>query len=169
MKKILFLFLVTIPFMGYGQSEKMNVGLGVGLDYGGLGGKFTFLPGEKVGLFAGLGYNLDGAGYNLGALYKFSTDKRVRPYATAMYGYNGVISVEDSDGNTEAETYYGFSLGAGIELKSRKNEKNFWNFELLIPFRSSEFHDDLDTLKDIGYDVTDPWPINFSIGYHFGF
>jgi hypothetical protein len=162
MKKVVFIILLLLPVAGICQNN-VNVGIGGGLDYGGFGGKFTFLPSEKVGLFAGLGYNLVGAGFNAGALYKFSTEKKVRPYATAMYGYNGVIKIEE--GPASDETYYGVSFGIGIELKARKNENNFWNFELLVPIRPSEFSDDIDRLKDSGYSVS----VSFSIGYHFGF
>jgi hypothetical protein len=169
MKKLMIIVLLSIPLVAFSQSGNMNVGIGAGIDYGGFGGRFTFLPSEKFGLFAGLGYNLDGAGFNGGAQYKFSTEKRVRPYAIAMYGYNGVIRAENADGTTDSKSYYGPSFGIGIELKSRKNESNFWNFELLVPIRSGEFSDDIDTLKDSGYDVTEPLPIGFSIGYHFGF
>ncbi len=86
--------------VAFSQSGKMNVGLGMGIDYGGFGGRFTFLPTEKFGLFAAVGYNLDGAGFNGGALYKFNTEKKVRPYVIAMYGYNGVIRAENADGRS---------------------------------------------------------------------
>jgi hypothetical protein len=167
MKKLFLLAWVIFPMVVFSQG-KMNVGLGAGIDYGGFGGRFTVLPYEKLGMFAGVGYNLDGLGFNAGAQYKFSVDKRVRPYVIAMYGYNGVIVTEETYNGDDSETYYGPSFGFGIELKGRRNENNFWNFELLLPIRPSEFQDDIDALKAAGYTVTDPWPVAFSIGYHFG-
>ena len=54
-------------------------------------------------------------------------------------------------------------------IKNKKKENTFWNFELLLPIRNSEFQDDIDALKAIGADVTEPLPVAFSIGYHWKF
>jgi len=151
------------------QSGKMNVGLGAGIDYGGFGGRFTYLPAEKFGLFGALGYNMESVGFNGGILYKFIPEKKVTPTISAMYGYNGVIIVK---GASEYNgTYYGPSLSAGVEWKVGNNPKNYWNLELIIPFRSQEFTDDWDAIKDNpDFDVqNDILPVAFSIGYHFGF
>lgn len=170
-KLILILFVCAIGFTLRAQevtaeNPDKNIGLGVGIDYGGFGGRFTYMPVQKFGLFAAVGYNLVGVGFNGGVTYKFSPAKKVTPTLGAMYGYNGVIKVEDGD--EDSETYYGASFSFGVEVKTRGNSGNFWNFEILLPLRSSEFSDDIDRLKDIGYDVTDPLPIAFSVGYHFG-
>jgi hypothetical protein len=164
-KKIaLVLFLIACSTGVFAQSK--NFGLGMGIDYGGFGGKFALMPTEKFGVFAGMGYNLAGLGFNGGATFKFSPSKRVGPYLSAMYGYNGVVVVDN--GPAESKTYYGPSFSFGIELKTRRNESNFWNFELVLPVRSSEFNDYIDELKNSGYKITEPLPIAFSIGYHFG-
>jgi hypothetical protein len=158
---VLFSAVVTV-----GQDSKLNVGIGAGLDYGGFGTRIGFMPSERIGLFAGLGYNLDGLGYNVGAQFHFPSEKKVSWYLTGMYGYNAVLVVT---GDIKKEkTYYGPSAGVGVQLKTR-NENRFWNFELLVPFRSSEFQDDIDALDDIGADVTEPLPIAFSVGYHWKF
>ena len=150
------------------QGSTMNIGLGIGIDYGGFGGRFTYLPVERVGLFAGLGYNLIGAGYNIGAMYRFMPSKRVCPTFGAMFGYNGVIKVENASEYDQA--YYGVSISGGVEFRLRNN-KNYINLELIIPFRSQEFQDDVDALKDnpsIEF-KNEPIPVAFSVGYHFGF
>ena len=147
------------------ETPKQNVGLGIGIDYGGFGGRFTYMAVEKFGIFAAVGYNLVGVGFNGGINYKFNPGKRVTPTLGAMYGCNGVIKVVD--GNEESKTYYGPSFSFGVELKTRR-VGNFWNFELLLPLRPSEFQDDIDNLKNNDYEITEPLPIAFSVGYHFG-
>ena len=149
------------------KNTPFNLGLGVGLDYGGIvGAKATYIIANRIGVFAGLGYNLNGAGYNLGTSVRFAPDKKVTPYITLMYGYNAVINVT---GDFEFQkTYYGATTGFGIELKSRSNA-NFWNFELLLPFRDPAYQEELDALKDSGVTFAfEPLPITFSVGYHFG-
>ena len=76
---------------------------------------------------------------------------------TALYPYNKI--------------YYGPSVGVGCISKSRKDNKNYWHFELLVPFRSSQFTSDLAALKNNPaiQGVTDPLPVAISIGYHFVF
>lgn len=171
MKRVLALILFATAFVAavaQDDTSKGNFGIGLGLDYGGIGGKVTVLPSQKVGLFAGLGYNIVGVGFNVGGLVRFSPDKKVCPYITAMYGYNAVIKIT---GDIEKEeTYYGPSAGFGLEFHGRNNPSNFWNVELLIPFRSSDYHNDLDDLQANPYiEMNDPWPIAICVGYHFGF
>lgn len=148
--------------------QKGSFGIGLGMDYGGIGGKITVLPSKNFGLFAGLGYNLVGAGINAGVIARLSPDKRVCPYLTAMYGYNAVIKVT---GDIEiSEIYYGPSLGFGLEFHARRKPLNFFNLELLVPFRNSQFNDDMDVIESNPYiDVNDLWPVTFSFGYHWGF
>ncbi|MBL7857853.1 MAG: hypothetical protein JNM57_09200 [Cyclobacteriaceae bacterium] len=166
------LIVMQLPVMAQDQDpsaewSKVNIGLGIGIDYGGFGGRFTVLPAERFGLFLGLGYNLVGAGYNVGATYRFLPAKRVCPTINAMYGYNGVIKVQNASQFDKA--YYGASIGGGVEFRTR-NPKNYFNLELIIPFRPQAFYDDVDDLKNnsaIEFQ-TEPIPIAFSIGYHFG-
>lgn len=76
------------------QPAKANLGIGLGLDYGGLiGARFTYMAIPKFGLFGSVGYVLVGPGFNFGATYKFMSDKRVIPTLGAMYGYNAAIKV----------------------------------------------------------------------------
>jgi hypothetical protein len=149
------------------ESSQINAGFGFGIDYGGFGARLTFLPIERLGIFGGVGYNLVGAGYNVGAQLRFPSEKRVDWYIPAMYGYNAVLKIT---GDMEYEkTYYGFSTGAGIELKSASG-KSFWNFELLVPFRDPQYQDDIDKWEAMGADFNSkPLPVSFSIGYHIRF
>jgi hypothetical protein len=145
-----------------------NFGIGLGLDYGGIGAKASFLTSPKFALFAGLGYNFDGLGFNGGGILRLSPDKRVCPTLTAMYGYNAVIKIT---GDLEfSESYYGPSFGFGLEFHGRNNPSNFFNLELLVPVRNRDFKDDLDAFQNNPFiDINDPFPINISLGYHFGF
>jgi hypothetical protein len=144
----------------------LNVGLGLGMDYGGLGVKFSAFPVKYFGLFGGAGYNLVKAGLNGGAILRVLPAKKVCPYVTGMYGYNGVILVQNADQYNKV--YYGPTFGGGIELHFRSNQ-NFMNFGLLVPLRSQKFYDDWDVVKSLPgiTNVSDPLPFGISIGYHF--
>lgn len=146
-----------------------SVGIGIGFDYGGLGLKFSGAVSEPVALFAGLGYNFNGAGFNGGATFRLSPRKRIIPTLTAMYGYNAVIVVEDGYGNEDySETFYGPTFGIGVEFHGKYRTKNFFNLELLIPIRSQKYHDKMDDLDTFGVDINDLPPVGVALGYHFG-
>jgi len=148
------------------QESVMNVGLGIGMDYGGIGGRITFLPVKRLAVFAGVGYALVNFGYNLGAQLRIIPDKNFCPTFGVMYGYNGIIKVQNA--STYDKIYYGTSLSGGIEMHFG-GKQNFMNVELIVPFRSQAFYDDWDKLKqNSSVSIqSDPLPIAFSIGYHF--
>lgn len=147
-----------------------NIGFGLGLDYGGVGVRATVLSFSRVDVFGGLGYNLAGLGWNTGLAYRFDNgENKVVPFANAMYGYNAVIFVENIGyGNAFKEIYLGPTVGGGIELHM-SNRKNYFNFELLIPFRDDQYQKDLDDLKSLGVTFeAEPLPIGISVGFHIG-
>lgn len=152
------------------KTPNMNIGLGLGLDYGGIGGRFTVLTSQKFGLFAGLGYNFHGAGFNGGGIVRLAPDKRVCPTLHAMYGYNAVILIKGNGYSEDfKKTYYGPSVGFGLEFHSKYERANYFNLQLLVPIRSGEYHDDMDALKSSdNIEINEPWPVTISIGYHFG-
>jgi hypothetical protein len=142
----------------------VSLGLGLGIDYGGIGGKFTFAPAKHFVLFAAVGYNFNNAGFNGGMIFRMAPEKKVSPFATVMYGYNAVIVVQGVE--QANKTYYGPTFGFGIELKAKSN--NFWNFGVNIPVRSGEYKDDFDALdRNPDIDMTAPFPVAISVGYHF--
>jgi hypothetical protein len=97
---------------------------------------------------------------------RLAPEKPFCPYLLGMYGYNGVIVIKNDEQNTKS--YYGPSIGAGFEVRSR-SKKNYFNFELLVPFRPGSFNDDRDRLEKMGVEFSNqPSPISFSLGYHFG-
>ena len=145
----------------------MNIGLGIGLDYGGIGSRLTFLPSERLAIFAAIGYNIVGLGFNGGAYYRISPQKRVRPFVGAMYGYNGSIK---ATGNISfKKSYYGPSFAIGTELWSWIRA-GYFNLELILPIRSAAYHSDYDNFINQGVEFKVPSiPIAFSLGYHFAF
>lgn len=166
-----FCFLINADCQEQSLTEKppanMNIGLGFGLDYGGFGGRFTFLPTDRIALFGAVGWNVIGLGFNGGVNFRISPQKKICPFIGAMYGYNGAIKVTGSMDFKEA--YYGPSFAFGTEIWSFLKNKYF-NIELILPLRPSEFKTDYDELKDMGVEFKVPSiPIAFSLGYHFAF
>ncbi|MBN2595390.1 hypothetical protein [Labilibaculum sp.] len=153
--------------VSHGQSSTYgDIGVGGGLSYGGLGARFTYKPINQIGLFGSLGYNLDAQGYNMGVQFHLPSQKRLSAYLTGMYGYNTVLIV-DAIAMESKTTYYGFSTGLGVEFKLK--EKSFLCAEVLLPFRPQVYKDAVDDLEMIGYEIKDPLPVLFSIGYHLKF
>ncbi len=136
-----------------------SIGFGVGLEYGGFGTKVAFGTASPVGLFVGLGYNLNDVGYNVGLDYKFTPRKSSTGYLVAMYGYNAVIY----DSGELTKTYYGFSLGVGVKIVGKYRQKNYTSLCFIVPFRDKEF---LDVAKETKSFVS---PVLVSIGYNVGF
>jgi hypothetical protein len=142
----------------------INLGLGMGLNYGGFGGRLELVPQKNIAIFGAVGFNLHKAGFNIGAKVKVAAEKKVSPMFQFMYGYNAVILVVGA--SEYNKTYYGPSVGGGIELKMGQSQ-NFMEFGLLIPFRNEEFRNDITELQYIGIDISEPLPFAISVGYHF--
>lgn len=179
MKTLFTLIFFSFQFMLLGQGTttstiptpeepKGDFGLGVGIDYGGFGGRVTVRPAPAFALFGAGGYNLNGFGYNLGAAARLSPGKKTVPTLGLMYGYNAVIVVDGA--SQYNRTYYGPSISAGLEFRT-KNPSNHWNLEIVLPFRPQAYTDDLNALKNNAAIQlkNEPWPITISVGYHFGF
>ena len=84
-----------------------------------------------------------------------------------MYGYNAAIAIANA--SQYNKVYYGPSIGLGFLIKNY-NQKKYWHFELIIPFRPGSYDTDLMNLKNnpsIKIDIVPP-PVAFAIGYHFG-
>lgn len=149
------------------ETSRVNIGLGIGQGYGGLGARLSLLPAKFVSIFGGVGYNLHKAGFNIGGSFKLLPDKRVTPTLIGMYGYNAVIVVFGKEEYNK--TYYGPSFGAGLELHL-KSRQDFFNFELIIPVRSQQYRDDLDKVQnDPDVQLGTPLPFTIGFGYHFAF
>jgi hypothetical protein len=146
-----------------------DFGIGIGLDYGGIGGRLTLLPSKNLGVFFGGGYAFAGFGYNAGLNFRATPDKRASFILNVMYGYNAAYAIFGAPQLNRL--FYGMSVGAGVMVKQRRNKNAFWAFELLVPFRSKEATDYYNVLKSTpGVRTDNPLlPVAFSIGYHFAF
>ena len=142
-----------------------NCGFGAGLDYGGIGGRFTILPVEELQLFGSVGYNFAGVGFNAGSSFRIITHKRIYPYCGIMYGYNAALLAKIKN-DIYNFVSYGPSINLGFECWLRR--PRFINFEIVVPFLSQKFQDDYQALKKIPNIVfeTKPRKFLFSIGYH---
>jgi hypothetical protein len=152
----------------YYKESGASFGLGCGIDYGGIiGTRLTLLPDPHVGLFVAGGYALAGAGFNGGIMVRLQPHKKYVPTISGMYGYNAVILIKNAP--QYSKLYYGTSIGFGIISRSNRHEGNYWHYEIILPFRSSEFDHDYNVLKN-NPNITfnnSPLPVLFSFGYHF--
>jgi len=157
----------TAPPVPY---DKITIGIGFGQDFGGLGANLVFYPLKNIGIFGGLGYNLVGAGYNVGAKFRLVSSKptaKVTPFALGMYGYNAVIRV--SDASQYDKVFYGPTFGAGIDFKSFPRNKLYYSIALMIPIRGSEVDEYIEDLKNNHNVVfsSDLVPVTLSIGFKY--
>lgn len=148
------------------QFYNYNLGLGAGLDYGGFGGRISYLPIKEASLFIGIGYAMVDVGYNIGTSWRITPDKPVCFFLGAMYGYNGVIKINGA--SQYDKLYYGPSFDVGMEIRSGKM-KNFLNLEFIVPVRPNKFYDDWNAIKKNPQIKVQSEPLSFgySIGYHF--
>lgn len=144
-----------------------TLGVGIGLSYGAIGARFGTNVADHWNLFAGIGYQLVGIGYNLGLMRDFESRGSTQFYLTAMYGTNAAILITGTDEYNQ--TYTGLSFGAGIKINSRKKEGNFWDLNLLVPIRSEAYKTDENRVLNDPFirDFTRALPVLFTVGYNF--
>ncbi len=150
--------------------QKLDIGFGFGLDYGGLiGAKICYSPIKHLGIFASVGYHLISVGWQTGiAGYVLPrTTKRVfRPYLKVMYGSNRVIEIEGA--SQYNGIYYGFTPGIGVEFRFGRIKKHGLNIDLNYPIGSEKFKKDYDYIKHhTSIQITSYSPVTISLGYHF--
>lgn len=159
-------FLLAMHSASAQENNQVYLGLGLGFDYGGIGAKVEYQPIKNIGVFAGLGYNLLGVGWNVGATYKIMPDKKVSVNPMVFYGYNGGSMV---DGAPEYDMVsYGVTAGVNVDIKMGKRG-NKLSAGLFVPFRSQKFMDNYDAMKQ-DYRVmlqTELLPIAVGVGYNF--
>ncbi len=152
------------------KPDIVNIGMGIGFDYGGIGANFMVYPQKNIGIFIGCGYAFAGMGYNTGIKLRLTPGRSsvVNPYIIAMYGYNASVSITDNP--QYDKLFYGPSLGFGIDIRSRKpSSSGYLSIALMIPIRNSDAQNYIDLLKTqygASFDSNLP-PIGFSIGYKF--
>lgn len=162
--------LATGKFQVEAESQRkpdiLSVGLGAGLDYGGIGVNVSVFPQKNIGIFGSVGYAIAGVGYNAGLKIRILGKKKVSPFLTGMYGYNAAIKVINA--SKFDKVFYGPSFGGGIDIRFRKYT-NYLTVALLIPIRDADVKDYMDHLEeDEGADFSSGlMPIAISIGYRF--
>jgi hypothetical protein len=130
--------------VNYYSEKPFYIGLGLGMDFGGLGGKLEYMFLDYGGLFGGVGYNFDGVGANAGIILKPVVKEKATPYFLAMFGYNGIVVIQNAENLNR--TSFGLTIGAGLEIKTKS--LNAWQIGLLYPFRSEKFLDHYEDLKN---------------------
>ena len=91
---ILLAYLFLWPKHSYSQDStrftqtvhRVHYGLGLGLDYGGIGFNFSVFPQKNIGVFGGIGYAEIGIGYNAGLKIRKIAKKEgvANPYILGM-------------------------------------------------------------------------------------
>ncbi len=156
------------------RESKVHIGLGLGMDFGGMGIKVEYLPVRYVGVFGGLGYNFSALGFNGGVHLRPLPDKKIQPLVLVMYGYNGVINIQGSNNQLAAaglegvnKTYYGFTAGIAGELKvGRKGNRLYLG--VLHPFRNETFQQNYDKVRNSNQVTVkqELLPVTFSFGFN---
>jgi hypothetical protein len=152
------------------QYDEVSIGLGFGLNYGGIGANLLFYPQQNLGLFLGLGYAFSGIGINAGLKARLVSKKQfngANPFIIGMYGYNSTIVVENAPELNKF--FYGPSVGFGLDFGPIKKSKGYFSFAVLIPIRSQDVFDYMEDLeKQYGVNFGGGLlPFAISLGYSF--
>jgi hypothetical protein len=146
------------------EAERLSIGLGAGLEYGGLGINALVYPQKNLGFFFGAGYALAGFGYNGGIKLRKNPVHKTTPYLIAMYGYNAAIRVGNAPDYNRL--FFGPSVGFGLDFKRSSEGSGYWTTGILIPIRNSSVDQYIDNLERSGVEFKNTLlPITFSVGY----
>ena len=177
MKNILILFILLVSISLNGQEittskpsriDKSTFGVGVGLDYGGLGINFTTSLHTNVAVFGGIGYSISDLGFNFGLKARMMSKvkpSRVTPYGMLMYGRNTFVKIDGASGLNKSFKGISFGFGTDFSFKPRKN--GYWSVGFAIPIRNSEVDSYIRYLKNYQR-VTfkdESAPFTFTLGY----
>ena len=151
----------------------VDLGIGLGLDYGGIVGfQLGVAPLKHLDFFAAGGYYLFQVGWQVGLKGLFISKTSAhpfRPFLKAMYGCNSVIAVDGIDDYDKV--YTGFTVGLGLEFRFGKSKRNGFDADLNVPLRTPDFWDDYNRMKNdprVSM-VQGPIPVAASVGYHHEF
>jgi hypothetical protein len=152
------------------ELHKHDLGLGLGLDYGGIiGAKCAFIPVPFLSVFGGVGIQLGGIGWNTGITWHIlpvMLNHTFRPNIKIMYGINSSFYIE---GKSEYNRQFtGFTPGCGLEMRFGRNKKHGMDVDLNFPLRTPGFWSHYNTVKnDPNVEkLNEPLPVAISIGYH---
>jgi outer membrane protein len=152
------------------QNHTFDLGVGLGLDYGGIiGVKGSYiLPIKQLSVFVAAGAQLLGFGWNVGTAFAFlpANDQRsFNPYVKFMYGINRSTKVS---GKSEYnEMFTGFTPGIGSSFMYGKKKASGFAVDLNYPVGSSEYKAQMDEIEnDPEVSSIMVLPVTISIGYH---
>ncbi|MFL3663349.1 MAG: hypothetical protein ACJ04Q_05050 [Flavobacteriales bacterium] len=177
MRRIIILILFVVYYNSYvaqtsteikEQIDMSSFGLGIGLDYGGVGINYTTYLQKNIGLFGGIGYSLFEVGFNIGLkgrLISKGNPPTINPFITSMYGKNSFVYIKNA---TEFnKSFKGISVGGGLDIYFGRKKNGYWTFALLLPVDKSKQENYMDYLKQrygARFSSNNP-PILISIGY----
>lgn len=145
-------------------SDVVSVGIGVGIDHGGVGGSLIYYPKENFGFFAAGGYAVAGFAYNAGMKLRMTRSQTIQPFVTAMYGNNAVVTATPA---AQDKLFLGATLGAGVDLRP-KGASNYFSLALLVPIKGSEVDEYANSQIGRGGSFNSAsMPVSISIGYRF--
>lgn len=157
---------IPVP-KSYRHFDRVSMGLGIGMDYGGIGLNLLAYPQKHIGVFLGGGYNLNGFGYNTGLkirMFQAARKPDAHFFIMGMYGYNLVVVVKNAV--SLSKTFYGPSAGIGLDTRfNRRKDIGYGSFALIVPFRSTEARNYMEDLRSVGATGKDPLPFAISVGY----
>ncbi|MBL1233739.1 MAG: hypothetical protein P1U44_07355 [Vicingaceae bacterium] len=171
--KLIYLLLVLILQLNINaqktqRNEIASIGLGIGLDHGGLGVNFTTYLTKNIGLFGGFGYVVVNIGFNAGVKLRhivYEKPGNISPYAIVMYGTNSVVQITNAPEYNK--TFSGLTFGGGIDFSFNRRKIGYWSFGLLFPQKSQKFDQYVSLLKtrhNVRFTSSAP-PVGISIGY----
>lgn len=147
------------------KTDVFSLGMGIGLDYGGIGYSALYYPQRNIGLFAACGYAFAGISYNTGLKIRYpakNPSAKSYPYLLGMYGYNAVVLMDREEYN---RIFYGLSLGCGLDYRPNPDKNAYWSFSLIVPFRDPEYDNYIESLENRGAEFNmKPFPVLVSVG-----
>ncbi|MEI6090836.1 MAG: hypothetical protein WCR42_10320 [bacterium] len=160
----------NINYDGYTQNraneypKRGSIGFGFGIPYGLLGVNGEYMINDYFSADLGIGYAILGLGVNIGGrTYLTPRKSAFRPMVDVYYGTNGIISAYGI-----SKTYAGISGGVGFKWMYGRHKASGLEFELIYLI-SSAMYDEIDRLREQGYDIQDNGKLKISVGYRFGF
>jgi len=175
------ILMLSIPRQGVAQQQFghadyyhfVDLGVGVGLDYGGIvGAKVAFImPFRQISVFGAGGLQFFGFGWNVGTTFRILSMKKsrtFRPNIKLMYGINRstmVIDASEYDG-----MFTGWTPGIGAEFRFGKKKSNGFDVDINFPIGSDDYEARMNLIEaDPRVESIIVLPVAFSIGYHHEF
>lgn len=159
----IFCILCGIFSEAYAKDIHHNIGLGIGVPFGGLFGISYELEIDVNDTFS-IGPTLSqSVGWDLGVQFHFlDKNELLRLGLSAWYGSNGYLSREEDEDSDEYDTFKGVTLGGNVRFQLGRLRKHAIDFHILYVV-SSEFEGDEGYIRDSDSDVV------IALGYKYRF